>query len=99
MLLGPLAAGLIHMAVSRNREFQADTTGAQLSDPLALAAALRKIARGTAARCPRRSGWSQSHLMIANPFRPEGLASLFSATRDGGADRPPGGMARELGQR
>ena len=28
---GPLAAGLIHMAVSRNREFQADTTGAQLS--------------------------------------------------------------------
>jgi heat shock protein HtpX len=81
VLLGPLAAGLIHMAVSRNREFQADTTGAQLShDPLALAGALRKIARGTAARpLPQDERLvTQSHLMIANPFRPEGLASLFS---------------------
>jgi heat shock protein HtpX len=103
VLLGPLAAGLIHMAVSRNREFQADTTGAQLSsDPLALAAALRKIARGTAARpLPQDERLvTQSHLMIANPFRPEGLASLFST-------HPPmeeriarlEGMARELGQR
>ena len=103
VLLGPLAAGLIHMAVSRSREFQADTTGAQLShDPLALAAALRKIARGTAARpLPQEERLvTQSHLMIANPFRPEGLASLFST-------HPPmeeriarlEGMARELGQR
>jgi heat shock protein HtpX len=81
MLLGPVAAGLIQMAVSRSREFQADATGAQLShDPLALASALRTIERGTAARpLPQDDRLvTQSHLMIANPFRGQGLASLFA---------------------
>lgn len=81
IVLGPLAAGVIQMAISRNREYAADVTGAQVTgDPLALARALRKLEHGTAARplVEDPSLAPISSLMIANPFRGGGVGRLFS---------------------
>jgi heat shock protein HtpX len=81
MVLGPVAAGLVQMAISRSREFKADEAGARLTgEPLALAAALRKIEMA-ARRLPLPENsrmTSASHLLIANPFSNAGLGRLFS---------------------
>ncbi|HEY4080479.1 MAG TPA: zinc metalloprotease HtpX [Burkholderiaceae bacterium] len=80
-LLAPIAAGLIQMAISRAREFEADRGGAEISgDPQALASALTKIHR-LAQGIPLET--TEQHpetaqMMIMNPLRGGGLASLFS---------------------
>jgi heat shock protein HtpX len=91
-LVAPLAAGLIQMAVSRSREYQADESGAVLShDPEALASALLKLEE-TSRRVPAPVNPAQAHLFIVNPLRSGGVASLFS-THPPTADR-----VRRLGE-
>jgi heat shock protein HtpX len=81
MLLAPLAASLIQMAISRAREFEADRGGAEISgDPEALASALQKIhayARGIPMAAAERHP-ETAQMMIMNPLSAGGLRGLFS---------------------
>lgn len=81
VLLAPLAAMLVQLAISRTREYDADEDGSRLTgDPMALASALSKLERGVqrAPLAANRDLVNVSHLMIANPFRGGGMASLFA---------------------
>ena len=77
-IVAPIAAMLIQMAISRQREYKADRIGGKITaKPLALASALKKLHKA-----PIRLNLDQkpatAHLMIANPLSGKGIASLFS---------------------
>ncbi len=81
LILAPIAAMLIQMAISRAREFEADKGGADISqDPASLAAALKKI-HNYAHQIPMETAEMHpetAQMMIINPLSAEGMQSLFS---------------------
>lgn len=78
IILAPLAALLVQMAISRSREFRADASGAVISgNPLGLAEALRKLQRGVE-RIPMQANPATAHMFIVSPLTGGGLMTLFS---------------------
>ena len=78
-LFAPIAAMLIQMAISRQREYAADRSGADLvGSPDGLASALRKI-DAVVKRVPMDANPATAHLFIMKPFSTDGLLSLFSS--------------------
>ena len=78
-ILAPLAAMLVQMAISRQREFAADRGGAEIvGSPMGLASALRHIDAGVK-QIPMDASPATAHMFIMKPFTTEGLMSLFSS--------------------
>ena len=78
IIVAPIAAMLVQMAISRSREFEADRGGAKISgNPMALAGALRKLERG-AQVVPMQANPATAHMFIVNPLTGNGLFKLFS---------------------
>jgi heat shock protein HtpX len=82
MILAPIAAGLVQMAISRHREYEADESGAEISgDPAALASALEKIdayARSGRVNFQAERNPATAHMFIINPLLGRGADNLFS---------------------
>ena len=87
MILAPIAAMLIQMAISRTREYSADAASAKYTgSPDELIGALRKLESGVARVPMTDASPSTAHLFILNPFGRGGLTKLFS-THPSTADR------------
>ncbi len=87
LILAPIAAMLVQMAVSRTREYEADRDGAEISgDPLALASALAKIAAsaGRTVNVAAERSPAMAHMYIINPLSGRAMDSLFSTHPDTG---------------
>jgi heat shock protein HtpX len=79
LILAPLAAMLIQMAISRSREYAADASGAAIAgNPYGLADALRKI-DAVSKRVPLDANPATAHMFIMSPFSGGGITSLFSS--------------------
>jgi len=77
-ILAPIAATLIQLAISRTREYQADSSGAKLThNPLYLASALRKLEAANE-RMPLDASPATAHMFIVNPLSAAGISRLFS---------------------
>jgi heat shock protein HtpX len=78
IIVAPLAAMMIQMAISRSREFLADEGGAGIAgNPLALASALKRLEQ-KAEQIPLQASPATAHMFIVNPLRGGGIMSLFS---------------------
>jgi heat shock protein HtpX len=78
MIVGPIAAMLVQMAISRSREYGADVGGARIAgNPLYLARALRKL-HAASQKIPMEANPATSHMFIVNPLSSGGLLRLFS---------------------
>lgn len=78
-ILAPIAAVIIQLAISRSREFLADSTGAKIiKNPLALASALQKLENANRMRPLRFGSRAAASLFIVNPFSGQALINLFS---------------------
>ncbi len=79
IIVAPISALLIQLAISRSREYLADETGAKtIKDSHSLASALQKLEHGNRAHPLRHGSPATSSLFIVNPFTAGGLVSLFS---------------------
>jgi heat shock protein HtpX len=81
MIIAPIAAGLVQMAISRSREYVADARGAEIcGNPLWLASALEKIERGARAsvNVQAERNPAMAHMYISNPLSGRGADNLFS---------------------
>jgi heat shock protein HtpX len=78
MIVGPIAALIVQMAISRSREYSADEGGARLAgNPRYLAGALRKL-HAASRKIPMHANPATSHMFIVNPLSGGGLLKLFS---------------------
>jgi heat shock protein HtpX len=79
LIVAPIAATLLQMAVSRSREFAADRGGAEIShQPLALASALGKLSQANQVKPVDHAGPATAHMFIVNPLHGGGVMKLFS---------------------
>ncbi len=79
LIVAPIAAIILQLAVSRSREYSADDGGAQISgNPLALASALRKISAANKIKPLSRVKPATAHMFIINPLHGGGISKLFS---------------------
>ena len=79
IILSPIIAILLQMAISRSREFAADAGGAAISGkPLALASALKKLVQANEVIPMRDAGTASAHMFIVNPFSGKAMMKIFS---------------------